>query len=184
MKGFFEELKSSILPPPKEEISKKVREDVIANIDKIVDKGGQTLVNFDEIKMCLEKNNLAVETASKLFKDFYKFVFESKASEDYIKRVAKVSFAHIRSGVSERLITLTFYLFTKEILGFLREKYCDQIPKVLSWLYWTYDIMARSYERARYLCLEKSVKISEELFNRLVRLKAEEIYKELSEMVK
>ncbi len=181
MKKFLEKFVNSISPPP-EEIDKDVREYVINNIDEIVERVVQKLAKFDEIKVCLEENNLAVETASKLFKEFYKFVFESKASEDYVKKVAKVSFAHIKSGVSQSLITLTFNLFTEEIVDFLRERYRDQILDVLSWLHWTYNIMARSYEKATYLCLEK-IKISEELFNRLVSLKAEEIYKELGKIV-
>jgi len=116
---------------------------------------------------------------------FLELCMSGKFDEGQVKRMFRIGLAHARSGVTVDIVLSTAYRMITESFAVMAEMDVplDRFSALLKSILWATVIVIYSYQVARRMSLSKAVGIPKTLVEKLFRLKADEIYRELAREV-
>jgi len=143
-----------------------------------------SLASNKEALEIAKKAGLSLERASELFHQWFRMVFEENYDEGHALKLFRIGLAHAKHGVSEKLMILTMGAFMGETLQALKglQATGEVENSICKCFFWNLCIMLQSYDFSRQSSFSKATGISKQLFERLVRLKADEIYEQLEKV--
>jgi len=153
---------------------------VLSRAEDVIEGAAKSLLGCEEAVKIADKAKLSVERAAELFNSWLKLTFEGNYDEEHARKVFRIGLAHTRAGVPERLMVLQMGAFAREILSVALEEEVEpsRLIPIMKALFWNLAIMIHSYDAAKKESLRRTTNISEALFERLVRISADEIYRE------
>jgi len=171
-----------------EESLRKLRaqkDKILSRREEVVFKVLDSLLANDEILEIIKRTGLTKERASQLFKYSYTLFLEGGYDKEHVQKLFRIGLAHARIQVPERLMILTAGAFLREALRSLGKVDVskDVFPVLSNCVFWNLCLMLESYELSRRLSLLKATGISEKLYERLISLKAKEIYEKMIKFV-
>ena len=162
-----------------------LREVVLQKVDRVISGVLRSLLADSEAAEIIRRAGLSRERAAKLLTYWYTTIFEGNYDEDHARKVFRIGLAHARVGVPQRLMVLTSGVFMRETLKLLGEVEgsAELLPALSSCMLWNLCLMLESYELARRLSMIKAAGISEKLYERLISLRAKEVYDKLAKLI-
>jgi len=161
------------------EISNKL----LKHSEKIVSGALKSLLSSDLAIKFLKEAGLTKERAAELYSRWLGQVLKGDYGLEHAKNVFTIGLAHARYGVHRRLMCLCIGAWLRELLRALKEVGAeDSIETAISiskLLIWNLVIMLQGYYIARVESLKRASGISPTLFERLFKLKADEVYRSI-----
>ena len=153
---------------------------ILGRAEDVIRGAAKSLLGCEEAVKIAAEAKLSVERAAELFNSWLKLTFEGNYDEEHARKVFRIGLAHTRAGVPERLMVLQMGAFAREILSVALEEEVEpsRLIPIMKALFWNLAIMIHSYDAAKKESLRRTTNISEALFERLVRISADEIYRE------
>jgi len=160
----------------------KVMRDRVA---EVVSATVEAMMGCDRVAKIVRKAGVTEERARNALSLFLELCMSGKFDEEQVKRMFRIGLAHARSGVTVDIVLSTAYRLITESFTVMTEMGVppDRFSALLKSILWATVIVIYSYQVARRMSLSKAVGIPKTLVDKLFRLKADEIYRELAREV-
>ena len=131
----------------------------------------------------IKDSGITRERAAEAFAEWLRETLKGDYDLEHAKKVFTIGLAHARHGVHRRLMCLCAGAWLRELLKALKEagESIDSAITLSKLLIWNLVLMLHGYHVARNESLKRASGISPALFERLFRLKADEVYRSMRE---
>ena len=145
----------------------------------------EAMMGCDRVVRTVREAGMTEERARGALCLFMELCMSGRFDEEQVKRMFRIGLAHARSGVTVDMVLSTAYRLIIESFTAMTKAgapagYFSALSKSILW---ATIVIVHSYQVARRLSLSKAVGIPEGLVKKLFRLKADEIYREISREV-
>ena len=147
--------------------------------EKMISGALNSLLSSELTSEIIKESGITRERAAEAFAEWLRETLKGDYDLEHAKRVFTIGLAHARHGVHRRLMCLCIGAWLRELLKALKEagEPIDSAIPLSKLLMWNLVIMLHGYHVARVESLKRASGISPSLFERLFRLKAEEVYR-------
>ena len=131
----------------------------------------------------IRESRITRERAAEAFAEWLRETLKGDYDLEHAKKVFTIGLAHARHGVHRRLMCLCAGAWLRELLKALKDagESIDSAITLSKLLIWNLVLMLHGYHVARNESLKRASGISPALFERLFRLKADEVYRSMRE---
>ena len=131
----------------------------------------------------IRESRITRERAAEAFAEWLREALKGDYDLEHAKKVFTIGLAHARHGVHRRLMCLCAGAWLRELLKALKDagESIDSAITLSKLLIWNLVLMLHGYHVARNESLKRASGISPALFERLFRLKADEVYRSMRE---
>ena len=161
----------------------EIGDKLLKHSEKIISGAIKSLLSSDLAIEFIKEAGLTKERATELFSRWLGQVLKGDYDLKHAKNIFMIGLAHARYGVHRRLMCLCTGAWLRELLRALKETGVeDSIEVAISLsklLIWNLVIMLQGYYIARVESLKRASGISPTLFERLFKLKADEVYRSI-----
>jgi len=153
--------------------------------EKVVSGVLRSLLSSELALEIIRESGFTEKRASEFFAEWFTLFVNGDYNLEHAKKVFRIGLAHARQGVKRRLMAMCMGAWLREMLKVIEKSAGPDsiaLAQTLSKLiFWNLVIMLHGYHVSRVLSLERASGITPKLFDRLVRLKADEVYRSLKE---
>ena len=153
--------------------------------EEIISGALSSLLSSELASEIIKESGITRERAAEAFAEWLREALKGDYDLEHAKRVFMIGLAHARHGVHRRLMCLCAGAWLRELLKALEEvgEPIDSAISLSKLLIWNLVLMLHGYHVARNESLKRASGISPTLFERLFRLKADEVYRSMREHV-
>ncbi|RLG02607.1 MAG: hypothetical protein DRN54_04285 [Thaumarchaeota archaeon] len=153
--------------------------------EKMISGALNSLLSSELASEIIKESGITRERAAEAFAEWLRETLKGDYDLEHAKRVFTIGLAHARHGVHRRLMCLCAGAWLRELLKALKEagEPIDSAILLSKLLVWNLVLMLHGYHVARRESLKRASGISPALFERLFRLKADEVYRSMRERV-
>jgi len=150
---------------------------------KIISGALNSLLSSKLASEIIRESRITRERAAEAFAEWLRETLKGDYDLEHAKKVFTIGLAHARHGVHRRLMCLCAGAWLRELLKALKEagESIDSAITLSKLLIWNLVLMLHGYHVARNESLKRASGISPALFERLFRLKADEVYRSMRE---
>jgi len=154
-------------------------------VEEIASATVEGMMGCDRVVKIVREAGMTEERARNALSLFLELCMSGRFDEEQVKRMFRIGLAHARSGVTVDIVLSTAYRLITESFAVMAEMDVppDRFSALLKSVLWATVIVIYSYQVARRMSLSKAVGIPKKLVEKLFRLKADEIYRELAREV-
>jgi len=168
-----------------EDVLREAWEATRDRVAEVVSATVEAMMGCGRVVRTVRKAGMTEEGARRALSLFMELCMSGRFDEEQVKRMFRMGLAHARSGVTVDIVLSTTYRLIIETFTAMMEagvpaSYFSALSKSILW---ATIVIIHSYQVARRLSLSKAVGIPEGLVKKLFRLKADEIYREISREV-
>ena len=152
---------------------------------KIISGALNSLLSSKLASEIIRESRITRERAAEAFAEWLRETLKGDYDLEHAKKVFTIGLAHARHGVHRRLMCLCAGAWLRELLKALKDagESIDSAITLSKLLIWNLVLMLHGYHVARNESLKRASGISPALFERLFRLKADEVYRSMREHV-
>ncbi len=153
--------------------------------EEIISGALSSLLSSELASKIIKESGITRERAVEAFAEWLREALKGGYDLEHAKKVFMIGLAHARHGVHRRLMCLCAGAWLRELLKALEEvgEPIDSAISLSKLLIWNLVLMLHGYHVARNESLKRASGISPTLFERLFRLKADEVYRSMREHV-
>ncbi|RLG10179.1 MAG: hypothetical protein DRN64_03140 [Thaumarchaeota archaeon] len=153
--------------------------------EEIISGALSSLLSSELASQIIKESGITRERAAEAFAEWLREALKGGYDLEHAKKVFMIGLAHARHGVHRRLMCLCAGAWLRELLKALEEvgESIDSAISLSKLLIWNLVLMLHGYHVARNESLKRASGISPALFERLFRLKADEVYRSMREHV-
>ena len=150
---------------------------------KMISGALNSLLSSELASEIIRESGVTRERAAEAFAEWLRETLKGDYDLEHAKKVFTIGLAHARHGVHRRLMCLCAGAWLRELLKALKEagESIDSAITLSKLLIWNLVLMLHGYHVARNESLKRASGISPALFERLFRLKADEVYRSMRE---
>jgi len=150
---------------------------------KIISGALNSLLSSKLASEIIRESRITRERAAEAFAEWLRETLKGDYDLEHAKKVFTIGLAHARHGVHRRLMCLCAGAWLRELLKALKDagESIDSAITLSKLLIWNLVLMLHGYHVARNESLKRASGISPALFERLFRLKADEVYRSMRE---
>ena len=153
--------------------------------EEIISGALSSLLSSELASKIIKESGITRDRAAEAFAEWLREALKGDYDLEHAKKVFMIGLAHARHGVHRRLMCLCAGAWLRELLKALEEvgEPIDSAISLSKLLIWNLVLMLHGYHVARNESLKRASGISPALFERLFRLKADEVYRSMREHV-
>ncbi|HDD66636.1 MAG TPA: hypothetical protein ENG52_03325 [Nitrososphaeria archaeon] len=153
--------------------------------EEIISGALSSLLSSELASEIIKESGITRDRAAEAFAEWLREALKGDYDLEHAKKVFMIGLAHARHGVHRRLMCLCAGAWLRELLKALEEvgESIDSAISLSKLLIWNLVLMLHGYHVARNESLKRASGISPTLFERLFRLKADEVYRSMREHV-
>jgi len=153
--------------------------------EEIISGALSSLLSSELASQIIKESGITRDRAAEAFAEWLREALKGDYDLEHAKKVFMIGLAHARHGVHRRLMCLCAGAWLRELLKALEEvgESIDSAISLSKLLIWNLVLMLHGYHVARNESLKRASGISPALFERLFRLKADEVYRSMREHV-
>ena len=154
-------------------------------VEEVASATVKAMMECDRVVKLVREAGMTEERARNALSLFLELCMSGKFDEEQVKRMFRIGLAHARSGITVDVVLSTAYRLIIESFTVMTEMDVppDRFSALSKSILWATVIVIYSYQVARRMSLSKAVGIPKTLVDKLFRLKADEIYRELAREV-